>query len=50
VLQNYGLAVGELKDSGNIFVKTTKLVITGWSDGATPAHVSHTAGPRTKKQ
>jgi hypothetical protein len=35
---NYGLAVGELKDSGNIFVKTTKLVITGWSDGATPAH------------
>lgn len=33
LLQNYGLAVGQLKDSGNILIKTTKLVINGWSSG-----------------
>jgi hypothetical protein len=36
VLQSYGLSVGDLTDLGRISLRTTKLTITGWSDG-TPA-------------
>jgi hypothetical protein len=42
-VQNYGLAVGHLKDSNGMLVKTSKLVITGWSDNKTPANVSQSS-------
>jgi hypothetical protein len=40
-VQNYGMAFGYLKDTGNILVKTTQLVITGWASGF-PANVRGT--------
>lgn len=44
---NYGLAVGHLKDSAGWLVKTSKLVITGWSDNKTPANYEPGEGYNT---
>ena len=41
-LSDYGLGVGQLKDTTNILVKTTKLTITAWSNGF-PAQVNRLA-------
>ena len=40
VIADWGMAVGQLKDTTNILVKTTKLTITSWSNGFAP-QVSH---------